>query len=646
MKSRLQWYFSRLKTMNVGEVIFRADQARQRITEKTFPSIPVMGPVEISKSNIKFPLEGFNPSTQFHIFGKELFLNEPIDFHEDIFSNRKFPLTFSKTIDMRTDRFGSAKAVWEVNRLQFLIPVLLNYKITGEQQHLDRFVELMKQWDVQNPYMKGLNWYSNIEVNIRLINWYWCWMLLEEDPLWKQEKQYEEFRQNTWLPLIYKHCYYSARNPSRYSSANNHLIAEYTGLFMATTLWKFKESAGWMKNAKAGLEKEILLQHSDKGVNREEADAYIQFITDFFLQAFIAGQHQDIPFSSGYEQRLQAICSYIHNLLDIRNNIPGYGDNDDGRVIMPDGKLGTNNFVSILNTASVLYEQPEWKRAAAGWDIKSALLTAHINGRNRWEELPASSKEITTCYYRDEGHFILKKRDSEGHEFYCHFDAAPLGYLSIAAHGHADALSVIVHVDGYPFLVDPGTYAYHTHQEWRNYFTSTLAHNTVTIDGENQALMAGPTLWLDHYKVTVTEASTTPGADTVCAYHNGYRSRAVRHERCLQFDKKADILVINDEITAENPGIRINMPFHLHPQVIVLQKAANIYLLRHPETQSMLEITLDAELQTEKRIAADEETLAWYSSGFMKKEKSTVLMGTLVSERNINSLTTIIKLIA
>ena len=44
-----------------------------------------------------------------------------------------------------------------------------------------------------------------------------------------------------------------------------------------------------------------------------------------------------------------------------------------------------------------------------------------------------------------------------------------------------------VHMDGYPFLVDPGTYAYHTHAEWRKYFVSTLAHNTVTINNADQA---------------------------------------------------------------------------------------------------------------------------------------------------------------
>lgn len=632
--------------MDVGELLFRADQARQRVMEKTFPRTPAVKKVTARKVALRLDLHGFTSNHRFLIFGKELSLDSPLNFHEDIFSGKSFPLTFSKTIDMRTDRFGSAKAVWEVNRLQFLIPLLLHYKQTGERASLDRFVSIMQDWDRQNPYLKGLNWYSNIEVNIRLINWYWCWLILQDDEAWLKDPTFERFRNDTWLPLVYRHCYYSSRNPSLFSSANNHLVAEYTGLFMACSLWEFPESSRWLQQAKKGLEREILLQHSERGVNKEEADAYIQFITDFFLQSYIAGQHAGIVFSPAYLHRLSAIFTYINDLLDIRNNIPGYGDNDDGRVIMPDGKLSTNNFVSLLNTAAVLFHRPELKREAAGWDIKSALLTSHVEGREAWQALSYKDGMTGSAFYSQEGHFLLKKRWNAEREFYCHFDAAPLGYLSIAAHGHADALSVIVHVNGYPFLVDPGTYAYHTHQEWRKYFTSTLAHNTVTIDGLDQAIMAGPTLWLDHYRTEVLQAESLPERDLVSASHDGYKKRGFSHRRSLDLDKTNGILSIKDELQGEKPGFRVNLPFHLHPQIIVLRKAPNIYLLRHPASADGLEISFDPSLSVEQVAASDNQVLGWYSDGFMKKEKSTVLMGQIIPDQKSITFNTIIKLTA
>ena len=86
-----------------------------------------------------------------------------------------------------------------------------------------------------------------------------------------------------------------------------------------------------------------------------------------------------------------------------------------------------------------------------------------------------------------------------------HFDAAPLGYLSIAAHGHADALSFILHVDGQPVFIDSGTYTYHTEPEWRQYFIGTLAHNTIRINQKDQAVNGGPTLWTKHYKTSIID---------------------------------------------------------------------------------------------------------------------------------------------
>ena len=88
-------------------------------------------------------------------------------------------------------------------------------------------------------------------------------------------------------------------------------------------------------------------------------------------------------------------------------------------------------------------------------------------------------------------------------EIWCRCDGGPQGFLSIAAHGHADALSIEVRHDGVDLLVDPGTYCYHGEPEWRSYFRSTRAHNTIEIDGEDQAHEAGPFMWAEHADAVV-----------------------------------------------------------------------------------------------------------------------------------------------
>ena len=94
--------------------------------------------------------------------------------------------------------------------------------------------------------------------------------------------------------------------------------------------------------------------------------------------------------------------------------------------------------------------------------------------------------------FPDAGLVILRSRGEDGPEIWCRCDGGPHGFLSIAAHAHADALSVEVRHDGVDILADPGTYCYHGEPAWREWFRSTAAHNTVEVGGVTQAESGGP----------------------------------------------------------------------------------------------------------------------------------------------------------
>jgi len=106
------------------------------------------------------------------------------------------------------------------------------------------------------------------------------------------------------------------------------------------------------------------------------------------------------------------------------------------------------------------------------------------------ETPPAGSRLTESRLYPEGGYAVLHKGPWQ-----VLFDAGPLGLGSLAAHGHADALSVWASLDGKPLLIDAGTYAYHEDPEWRNHFRSTRAHNTLTLDNREQSEILGPFLW-------------------------------------------------------------------------------------------------------------------------------------------------------
>ena len=62
---------------------------------------------------------------------------------------------------------------------------------------------------------------------------------------------------------------------------------------------------------------------------------------------------------------------------------------------------------------------------------------------------------------------ILRDLDGRPDELWCRADHGPHGYLSIAAHAHADALAIEFRVGGVDVLADPGTYCYGAEPIWR-----------------------------------------------------------------------------------------------------------------------------------------------------------------------------------
>ena len=628
------WYIKRLKTFSFGEVLYRIRQrVRTHVLDKRLMAASAV-PVTLPKSSV---IEDGTAHLDYPVFDKTLDVFKPISWHLDLSTGREFPKSFAHKIDIRSDKYGSAKHVWEVNRMQFMLHIALLYKKSGDEKYLDLFCYHLTSWKNENPYMVGVNWYSNIEVNLRLICWYFCWQVLDVDGLCAEKTHknvFNKFVQDVWMPLICEHAEYSYKHPSLCSSANNHLISEYAGLFVAACGWDIPNRDVRLEYAKAGLEREILAQNTAEGVNREEAAEYIQFIDDFFVIAAVAGRRAGVEFSAAYNGRLRTMADYMNAMLDCKCNYPMYGDGDDGFVLRPDAGGHFNNFKSLLASFAVYFNDASFKRTDVVWDEKNELLFGR-DGRVKFVSLPTVAAGFTldrNRFFSESGHYIFRSIKgiavSGFHETYLHFDAAPLGFLSIAAHAHADALSFILHVDGRPVIVDPGTFTYHTHKDLRAYFVSTLAHNTVCVNAKNQATQAGPTLWLNHYKTKVISCDESSGE--VTATHNGYASDGVAHTRKIQFNRDENEFVIVDTLRCEKAAT-VEIPFHLHPEATV-RLDGSMAAVDVPGARCV-EIALDEKLSY---TVCDD---GWYSEHFGEKVPAKYLYAKTVCNGNVEFVT-------
>src|SRR5438093_7219010 len=74
-------------------------------------------------------------------------------------------------------RVGDHKMIWELNRHQHLTLLAQAFLLTGAKEF---FAEIKNQWEswiASNPYQRGINWASALEVAFRALSWSWVYHL-------------------------------------------------------------------------------------------------------------------------------------------------------------------------------------------------------------------------------------------------------------------------------------------------------------------------------------------------------------------------------------------------------------------------------------------------------------------------------------
>lgn len=491
-------------------------------------------------------------------------LGFPPQWNRDPKTGTLAPTTLGKAIDYRNERVvGDIKYLWEPSRHLELVTLAQAWKLSGDDRYAQGARALLQSWFEQCPYPQGVHWTSSLELAVRLVNWSCAWQLLggADSPLFQGE-QGQRF-QRQWLDSVYQHCHFIRGYFSRHSSANNHLFGEYMGLFIASLTWPcWRESNGWRALAQRGLEAEALKQNTSDGVNKEQAVYYQHEVMDMMLLCHLAGCAGGVAFSAAYLLRLEKLAEFIAALLDAGGHMPMIGDADDAQMVRLVQQPGWSPYRSLLASCAVLFGRADFKAKAGQFDDKNAWLFGAA-GRAAWVALPPAGPERPVLSFPEGGYYLLGHRYGTPDEVRMVVDCAPLGYLSIAAHGHADALAFTLSVGGEEFLIDPGTYAYHTHKTWRDYFRSTAAHNTLQVDGQDQSEIGGNFMWLRKASAKLAVHQAEGALQEFEGGHDGYMRLGdpVRHHRRIEFDTINTRIVITDTLQCD---ARHEVALHWH----------------------------------------------------------------------------------
>jgi hypothetical protein len=516
---------------------------------------------------------------------KRVDIGSPPRWNRDAKSGIEAPATFGKLLDTGdTDLVGDIKYLWLPNRHHHLVTLAQAYALTGKRAYVEAIEEQLASWFIACPPGVGANWSSALEAAVRLLNWCMTWQLLGGANALPHEFA------GRWLRSIYEHCEFIRGWFTLHASAGHRLIGEAAGLFVAALTWPhWREARGWAATAKSILEREVLAQNAPDGVSREQSVGVQLFVLDLAQITLLAGKANGQWFSPDYESRIEAMLDFLASLMDAGGNVPMFGDADDAPATRlsptPDFSLAR----SLLATGAILFKRGDFKVKARALDDRARWLL----GAQADAQFCALDAEKTRLPLRqafpEGGYFVAGCGFDTPAEIGLVADAGPVGFRAAATHGHADALSFTLSAGGREFLIDPGTYAFHTQEAWRRYFRGTAAHNTLRIDGLDQSLAGGRFRWFRKARAGCSLWLSSPEKDSFEGWHDGYTrlEDPVKHRRLIELDKKARRVLVEDTLEMDEEH-EVELFFHFS-ELCRLESAAGGFVA----TQGPVTITIN-----------------------------------------------------
>lgn len=396
------------------------------------------------------------------IFGEEVD-SLTINWHKDYKSGYVYPRKNFNNININFlfNKGVEVKFPWDLSRFQYGIDLAINYHSCKNEEYYALFKKLILDWIENNPFMVGVNWVCTMDVAIRATNWVVVANMFG-DIFWR-DKDFVALISNSLI----KQAYYIEAFPEIQSKSNNHLISDYSGLFiLALSLKKHPYADRWMGMAIKGLESCMKEQVFEDGTDFENSIPYHRLTVELFAVPLIL---KESAFSDFYKQRLFRMFEFVAAYIDHQGNAPQIGDNDSG-IFIKLSKSEEYNHSYLLSLGEAIYEH------SFGWDRDTAYIPflANLKSKIRIDKVRDCRKSI--CF-ENSGYYFLKN-ENIAISLFCP--------QTNAGHRHFDTGSFTLSYKGNPIVVDPGSGCYTSNWEVRKILRDYPSHNLYYTKRENK----------------------------------------------------------------------------------------------------------------------------------------------------------------
>jgi uncharacterized heparinase superfamily protein len=575
-------------SFHVGRPVWRArwepDIDTLLIRDPLSAPIGILTPERASGLRARFPSEAdrlldraagvLERRARFFGYPEVVLAPEPDD--ADPFTGRHWPNRHAKRIDYRRDHVGDPKWVWELNRCQSLPLLAAAWLVSGDRRYAQAASDRLESWVDAHPPGRGIVWSNGFEAGIRAIS-----VATAVDAL-RGSEVLDAGRLGKALVSLWQHARWIERDPSLGSSANNHRIGELVGLLVIGAMApELRPASRWLDDALESLEQEAERQILADGTSAEQAFSYHVFVLDLLLVAAAAldsaGRSLPPALTAGLERSGDALWAQ----LDEDEPAPTYGDTDDGRALVVDDR----DLRDPRGVAAGIAARLGHAKAArvAGRLDPTAWWLFGAEGADRFAQVqPAPEPGNVTL--PDCGLTILRSGRRR-----VLIDHGPHGYLSLAAHAHADALRLDMSLGGEQLVVDPGVGSYFARPRLREAFRGTGFHATVLVDDIDSSQPGGPFLWTRHATTRILTADAEAGV--VIAEHDGYDrlEDPVSHRRIVLALGKGESIVVIDRLEARGAH-QYSQRWPLHPALDIDERTIDKVVARGEKAGLLLAV--------------------------------------------------------
>ena len=552
---------------------------------------------------------------RFEFFGQPLSFGKEIDWHYDPVRQSPIELRYWTDIPYwQEELVPGVKSIWELNRHQHFVTLAQAYYLSRDRSYAAELFGQWQHWLQANPFPYGINWCSSLEAGLRLISWTWSLQFA------KGSSYLTPLFYSHLLQSVEQHADYIADHLSFYSSANNHLLGEAVGLIYAGCYFThLQRAAQWQRIGWDLFFKEFLRQVHPDGVAREQSTHYQIYVFYYALLTWLATECSETALPSGFRERMEKMAEFVFALLDQSGQLPAIGDEDGGQVLLL-SRGQASPACRLLSAAAVLFQRRDYLARCR-----------HVSPESLWlfgrDQVAAAAGASTTLAVEDtiihfsQGGYVTAHGTVENCAHRLILDAGPLGLDRMASHGHADALSLLLSVNGQPVLIDSGTFTYRGQPGWRDYFRSTRAHNTVVIDSKNQSQIVGPFQWGRRANARFIDVSTAGRPLRIEAEQDGYKNVGVVHRRVVR--QEGGKWIVEDSLLGRGRH-RIELFWHLAPGETGLQAMDHLQWRSHELTADFF---FKSSVPFTSRIidGSVDPIQGWYSREFGIKNRDPVL---------------------